>query len=219
MFDFLLETLSVLILLSAFALMANKRISSYIRTFRIQSISIALAAGIMGIQSSQAEGRFDFLIVCLLIVALKVVYIPHLLHKTYANVKYKVEKDFILNIPIMIIICCGLVLFSYFALASIEGLGQGLLNLQFVNSVSVIWIGLFFMISRKKAIGQIIGFLVIENGLYIAAMLSTNGMPLVVDLGIFLDMLTAVMIMGLMVFRINDKFDSIDIDKLNHLKG
>lgn len=219
MFDFLLETLSVLILLSAFALMANKRISSYIRTFRIQSISIALAAGIMGIQSSQAEGRFDFLIVCLLIVALKVVYIPHLLHKTYANVKYKVEKDFILNIPILIIICCGLVLFSYFALASIEGLGQGLLNLQFVNSVSVIWIGLFFMISRKKAIGQIIGFLVIENGLYIAAMLSTNGMPLVVDLGIFLDMLTAVMIMGLMVFRINDKFDSIDIDKLNHLKG
>jgi len=219
MFDFLLGTLSVLILLSAFALMANKRISSYIRTFRIQSISIALAAGIMGIQSSQAEGRFDFLIVCLLIVALKVVYIPHLLHKTYANVKYKVEKDFILNIPILIIICCGLVLFSYFALASIEGLGQGLLNLQFVNSVSVIWIGLFFMISRKKAIGQIIGFLVIENGLYIAAMLSTNGMPLVVDLGIFLDMLTAVMIMGLMVFRINDKFDSIDIDKLNHLKG
>ncbi|MGI6451080.1 MAG: hydrogenase [Desulfitobacteriia bacterium] len=219
MFDFILETLSVLILLSAFALMANKRISSYIRTFRVQSMLIALAAGIMGIQSLQAEGRFDFLIVCLLIITLKVVYIPHLLHKTYANVKYKVEKDFILNIPILILISCGLVVFSYFALATLEGLSESFWNLQFVNSVSVIWIGLFFMISRKKAIGQIIGFLVIENGLYIAAMLSTHGMPLIVDLGIFLDMLTAVMIMGIMVFKINDKFDSIDIDKLNRLKG
>lgn len=219
MFDFILETLSVLILLSAFTLMANKRISSYIRTFRIQSMLIALVAGIMGIESLRTEGRVDILIVCLLIIVLKVIYIPGLLHKTYSSVRYKVEKDFILNIPILILICSGLVVFSYFTLASIDGMDQGFFNLQFVNSVSVIWIGLFFMISRKKAIGQIIGFLVLENGLYVAAMLSTKGMPFVIDLGIFLDMLTFVMIMGIMVFKINDKFDSIDIDKLNHLKG
>lgn len=214
-----LETLSVLILLSSFVLMANKRINSYIKTFRIQSMLIALVAGIMGVKSLLTEGRFDILVVCLLIIILKVLYIPSLLHKTYANIKYKVEKDFILNIPILILVCCGLVAFSYFTLATGDGLNQSNFNIEFVNSVSVIWIGLFFMISRKKAIGQIIGFLVIENGLFITAMLSTQGMPFIVDLGIFVDLITAVLIMGIMVFRINEKFDSIDIEKLNKLKG
>ena len=75
------------------------------------------------------------------------------------------------------------------------------------------------MISRKKAIGQIIGFLVIENGLFITALFATQGMPFIIDMGIFVDLLSGVMIMGIMVFRINEKFDSISIDKLNNLRG
>jgi hydrogenase-4 component E len=215
----LLETLSVLILLSSFVLMANKRISSYIKSFRIQSMLIGLAAGVMGVRSLSDEGRWDILIVCILIVVLKVIYIPGLLNRTYASVRYKVEKDFILNIPILVLVCCGLVVFSYFTLATIDDSSQGMSNMQLVNSVSVIWIGLFFMISRKKAIGQIIGFLVIENGLYITAMLATQGMPFIVDLGIFIDLVTFVLIMGMLTFRINDQFDSIDTDQLNNLKG
>jgi hydrogenase-4 component E len=215
----ILETLSVFILLSAFILMANKRIKSYIKTFRIQSFLIAVAAGIVGVRSLFTDGRWDILVVCGLIIALKVIYIPNLLHKTYANVKYTVEKDFIFNIPILIIVCCGLVVFTYFTLTTVDGLSQGIFNVQLLNSVSVIWIGLFFMISRKKALGQIIGFLVIENGLYITAVLTTQGMPFIVDLGIFIDLLTFVMIMGIMTFRINDKFDSIDTNQLNNLKG
>jgi len=215
----LLETLSVLILLSSFVLMANKRISSYIKSFRIQSLLIALAAGVMGVRSILDEGRWDIMIVCILIVVLKVIYIPGLLNRTYASVRYKVEKDFILNIPILVLVCCGLVVFSYFTLVTIDGSSQGMSNMQLVNSVSVIWIGLFFMISRKKALGQIIGFLVIENGLYITAMLTTQGMPFIVDLGIFIDLVTFVLIMGMLTFRINDQFDSIDTDQLNNLKG
>jgi len=215
----LLETLSVLILLSSFVLMANKRISSYIKSFRIQSLLIALAAGIMGVRSLLDEGRWDIMIVCILIVVLKVIYIPGLLNRTYSSVRYKVEKDFILNIPILVLVCCGLVVFSYFTLTTIDSSSQGMSNMQLVNSVSVIWIGLFFMISRKKALGQIIGFLVIENGLYITAMLATQGMPFIVDLGIFIDLVTFVLIMGMLTFRINDQFDSIDTDQLNNLKG
>jgi hydrogenase-4 component E len=199
--------------------MSNKRISSYIKTFRIQSVLIAVATGSLGIKSIMEEGRFDVLIVCLIIVILKVIYIPRLLSKTNKNVEYTVEKDFIMNIPILVIICCGIVVFSYFSLSTIEGINEGTLNLQLVNTISVILIGLFFMISRKKAIGQIIGFLVIENGLFTTAMFATEGMPFVVDMGIFVDLLSAVMILGIMVYRINEKFESIDIGKLNRLKG
>lgn len=215
----LFDTLSVLILLSSFVLMANKRIKSYILTFRFQSVLIALGAGIMGVKSLMEEGRFDILIVCVVIVLLKVIYMPNLLAKVYANIEYRVQKDFILNIPMLVLICCGLVVFTYFSVSSIDGINEGLINMKVVNSISVILIGLFFMISRKKAIGQIIGFLELENGLYITAMFSTNGMPFIVDMGIFIDMLTAVMIMGIMVFRINEKYESIDIKKLNRLKG
>jgi len=217
--DNYLDVLSVLILFSSFILIANKRIKSYIKTFRLQSALIAVTAGIMGVNSLLVEGDYDILIVCIIIILLKVIYIPRLLHKTYGNVEYKVEKDFFFNIPILILICCGLVVFTYFTVSNISSLNEGHINLQVVNSFSLVLIGLFFMISRKKAIGQMIGFLVIENGIFTTAMFSTYGMPFIVDIGIFIDMITAILIMGIMVIQINEKFESIDINKLRNLKG
>jgi len=213
------DILSVLILFSSFVLISNKRIKSYVKTFRLQSVLIAVTVGIMGVKSLLEEGKYDILIVCLIIIALKVIYIPKLLNKTYGNVEYKVEKDFFFNIPILILVCCGLVVFVYFSVSNISGLNEGHINLQVVNSFSLVLIGFLFMISRKKAIGQIIGFLVMENGIFVTAIFSTHGMPFIVDIGIFIDMLTAVLIMGVMVIQINEKFESININKLKNLKG
>lgn len=180
---------------------------------------IALAAGIMGVKNLIQYGHVDLLIVCVIIIILKVLYIPKALNDTDAKVEYRVEKDFIQNIPTLIIVSCALIVFTYFSTAQIEGLSEGALNIQLVNALSIILIGLFFMISRKKAIGQIIGFLVIENGLFVTAMFVTDGMPFVVDMGIFIDLITAVLIMGIMVFRISEKFESVNTDKLKSLKG
>ncbi len=217
--DSYFDILSAMILLSSFLLVSHKRIKSYIKTFRLQSALIALTAGILGIDSFIKEGSFDILIVCFIIVLLKVIYIPRLLHKTYGGVGYRVEKDFYLNIPLLILICCALVVFSYFTLSGIGSLNGNHINLQVVNAFSVILIGFFFMISRKKAIGQMIGFLVIENGIFITAFFSTHGMPFIVDIGIFIDMITAILIMGIMVSRIDEKFESINLNKLKNLKG
>lgn len=214
-----LNLLSILILVSSFVLVANKRINSYIRTFRLQSLLLAVVAGILGISNLYHEGNFDILIVCMITIAIKVIYIPYLLKTTVKKVEYKVEKDFFLNIPISIIICFGLVVLTYFSVSTIEGIEDGNIRTYLVNAISVMLIGLFFMVSRRKAIGQIIGFLVIENGLFTAAILSTNGMPMIVELGIFFDVLTAVLIMGILVFRIKENFDSIDINKLRNLRG
>jgi hydrogenase-4 component E len=101
----------------------------------------------------------------------------------------------------------------------IEGLTDTDTVVYLVNSISVVLIGLFFMISRKKAIGQIIGFLLIENGIFMAAILATRGIPMIIELGIFLDVLTAVLIMGVLVYKINENFESIDINKLKKLRG
>jgi hydrogenase-4 component E len=214
-----LDALSVLILISSFVLMANKRIKSYIKTFRIQSIMIAFLTGIMGINSLLEKGNYDILVVCMVVIGIKVIYIPRLLNKTYKSVEYKVEKDFFMNIPILIMMCCFIVAFTYFSLSTTQEINTGYLNSRVVNSVSVILIGLLFMISRKKAIGQIIGFLVIENGIFVTALFAVNGMPFVVDIGILMDILVGVIIMGIMVFRIDEKFGTTDINQFNDLRG
>lgn len=213
-----LDFLSLLILASSFVLVASKRISSYIAVFRVQSLILAIAAGLLGIHNMFSGGFPDVLILCAFIVILKVFYIPRLLHNAYQKVAYRVEKDFFLNIPISILICAGLVLFTYFCFYNLEGLLSGHFKSYFINSLSVVLIGLYFMITRKKAIGQIVGFLVLENGMFTMAMLS-YGMPLIVDLGILVDLLTAVMIMEMLVYKINVTFSSIDINRLRKLRG
>ena len=214
-----LDALSVLLLVSAFILMGNKRIGSYIKTFQFQSVLVALVTGVIGINSFAEDGRIDVLIICAVVVGIKVLFIPYLLKKTYAQVAYRVEKDFFLNIPILVLICCLMVVFSYFSITETMGINTGTINNQIVNSFSVILIGLLFMISRKKAIGQIVGFLVIENGIFVTALFATHGMPFIVDMGILMDILVAVIIMGIMVFRIDEKFGSINVDNIKDLRG
>lgn len=218
--DPLLNIFSIGILISAFSLVASKRIMSYIRAFRIQSAILAAIAAIFSIYYLAEENRLEgIFIIFLLTVVFKVIYIPSMLKRISARVEYKVEKDFFINIPLSIIICCGLVIFTWYVVSKIPELSNGYNGSFMVQSVSVILIGLFFMISRKKAIGQIIGFLVLENGTFLTAILLTSGMPMIVEFGIFFDLLTAVLIMGIFVFRINETFEHIDINKLRNLRG
>lgn len=216
----MINLLSMLLLVSSFILVANKRINSYIKTFRLQSALLAIIAAIISVYHLISERRFDgIIIICLLTIGLKVIYIPNKLKSISEKVEYRVEKDFFINIPISIIICCGLVMLIWYVVSIVPEIKDIESRIYLTNSISVVLIGLFFMISRKKAIGQMIGFLVIENGTFLAAILTTSGMPMIVELGIFFDILTAVLIMGVFVFKINETFDSIDINKLRNLRG
>lgn len=219
MIDHYLHLLSISILLTAFLLVAGKRINSYIKTFRLQSFLLALAAGVLGFAPGTGHSRWEILIVAVLTVVIKVWYIPRLLGTTVQKVEYKVEKDFFLNIPTGILFCCGLVILSFAVVSKVEAIADIDMRIFLADSLAVVLIGLFFMTTRKKAVGQIIGFLVIENGLFTAALLSTHGMPMIVELGIFFDLLTAVLIMGILVFRINENFESINIEELKNLRG
>ena len=79
-------------------------------------------------------------------------------------------------------------------------------------------IGFFVMVNRRKALTQVLGLLSLENGLFLAAISLTYGMPLVVEIGIFFDVLVAVMVLGILVFRIGETFDSMDVSKLRKLR-
>jgi hydrogenase-4 component E len=87
-------------------------------------------------------------------------------------------------------------------------------------AITLLLIGFFLMFNRRKAITQVLALLTVENGVMLAAVaLTTYGMPLVVELGIFFDVMVAVMVLGLLVYRIRETFSSMDVSKLNELKG
>ena len=85
-------------------------------------------------------------------------------------------------------------------------------------AMGLIFVGLFVVVTRKKALTQIVGFLVMENGIALLAVLGTYGIPLIIELGVFLDVLMGFLVMQVFVYQIHDTFESIDVDQLSQLK-
>jgi hydrogenase-4 component E len=116
-------------------------------------------------------------------------------------------------------ICGGLTLLGYLVarpFTSLERLGNNTLAI----AITLVLTGFFLMFNRRKAISQVLALLTVENGVMLAAIaLTTYGMPLVVEFGIFFDVLVAVMILGILIYRIRETFASMDTSKLNQLKG
>ena len=86
-------------------------------------------------------------------------------------------------------------------------------------SFFMILVGLFIIISRRKAINQILGYLVLENGMYLFGIFMLQDLPLLVDLGVLLDAFAAVFVMGAVMYQINRTFDHMDVDQLDKLRG
>ena len=129
------------------------------------------------------------------------------------------EIDPLVNFPASMLVCGALTLLGYIVarpFTTLERLGHNTLAV----AITLVLTGFFLMINRRKAITQVLALLTVENGVMLAAVaLTTYGMPLVVELVIFFDVLVAVMVLGLLVYRIRETFASMDVAKLNQLKG
>ncbi len=86
------------------------------------------------------------------------------------------------------------------------------------TALSTVWTGLLLLVSRRKAVAQVIGFLVLENGVFVFGLLLSDFMPAMVEAGVLLDLLAAVFVMGIVMFHINREFSSLDTEKLSALK-
>lgn len=86
------------------------------------------------------------------------------------------------------------------------------------TSLSTVWTGLLLVVSRRKAVAQVLGFLVLENGVFVFGVLLTDFMPVMVEAGVLLDLFAAVFVMGIVMFQINREFSSLDTERLSALK-
>jgi len=211
------DLLATGILVTAFLIVSSKSLAFYVRLFALQSVLLGTLSLLIAIRYGEAH----ILTAAVLTFVVKSITIPIVLNRVIDRIRVRKEVDFSINITVSLIVCGALVILS-------NSVAQPILQVQRAGSlfttkvlpisIAVMLIGLFIMISRKKAVTQIIGLLTMENGLFLSGLSITHGMPLIVEVGIFFDILVAALILGLFVFRINKSFETIDIAAMRSLR-
>lgn len=205
---------SSLVLLMGIAILWRHSLQAYIDSFARQSLFFVLGIVNVAVFSRDPE----LFVVAALAFALKVLFIPRVLHRARRYVGADLEIKPFVNTPISIVIAGLLTLLAYAISQPIVGLTDLPTRAGIPLALAVVFVGLFIVVSRKSALTQIVGFLVLENGIALLAVLATYGIPLIVELGVFLDVLLGFLVMQVFVYRIRETFATIDVDQLQKLK-
>jgi hydrogenase-4 component E len=180
-----------------------------------------IALGLLALAVAYVADAPHIYVAAALTLVLKGGVIPWMLLYVMDKLRTEREVEPLLSIPLSLLICGGLTVVAFYITQPIIFSGGAITTITrdcLAISLAVVLIGFFTMISRKKAITQVMGMLTMENGLFLAAISVTYGMPLIVELGIFFDALVAVLIMGLFAFRIKRTFASVDTTVLRGLQ-
>ncbi len=211
----LITLLASIMLVLQLLLAIQRMLVMNIRLFALQSFLLAAIAAVVG----WTYNAWHVYVVAVLTLIGKVIFLPWLLQRLVRRIKIEQEILPFVNMPASMLICGALTVLGYVVarpFTSLERLGSNTLAV----AITLLLTGFFLMINRRKAITQVLALLTMENGVMLAAIaLTSYGMPLVVEIGIFFDVVIAVMVLGILVFRIRETFASMDVSKLNELKG
>ena len=207
--------MAALMLVLQLLLIPQRMLLTSIRLFAIQSLLLSAIAAVVAYNYNASH---VYVVAALTLIG-KVIFLPWLLKRLVNRIQIHREIEPLLNAPSSMLVCGGLTLLSSVVarpFSSLEKLGNNTLAI----ALTLLLTGFFLMINRRKALTQVLALLTVENGVMLAAVaLTTYGMPLVVELGIFFDVVVAVMVLGILVYRIRENFDSMDTGKLSQLKG
>jgi hydrogenase-4 component E len=202
-------------LVSLYLMVGQKALVVAIRLYGVQSLLL----GAVGVAVGLADHRAHLFVTAGLTIALKAVLIPWFLLRVIDRVGIRREIEPYLNVPASLLLCLGLTVVGYRVSLGMAGASRGVPHQVVGVALSMVLIGLFLMVTRRKALTQILALLTIENAVFLVAVGATSGMPLVVELGISFDVILAVLVLGVLVNRIVDRFESMDTSRLSSLKG
>ena len=206
--------LGAVLLMLAFGMISQRRILSLIQLFTLQGAVLVLATTVV----AYATNQHHLYLSAALTLVLKVLLIPYLLRRVIDRLNVRWDVETLINIPTTMLMGILIVIFSFNLVRPISHLSHVMASGTLGIALACVLLSFLMMITRAKAVPQVIGFLAMENGLFFAATSATYGMPMVVELGIALDVLIGVLIMGVFMFQIREQFDSLDIRHLEQLK-
>jgi hydrogenase-4 component E len=210
----LINLFAALLLLLAFAMLTQRRILSLINLFALQGFVLMLSTAVVAHSTHQSH----LYISAAITFALKVVLLPWFLHWLIRKLNVRWDVEPLINIPATMLIGIALVIFAFNLAAPISEIAGTITKSALGIATASILLSFLMMITRRKAVSQVIGFLAMENGLFFAATSATYGMPMVVELGILFDVLVGALIFGVFFFHIRETFESLDIHHLEKLK-
>ena len=210
----LLNMCAALLLLISFAMLAQRRVVNLVNLLALQGTLLLVATLLLAWRTRQPH----LYVSAALTLALKVVFLPWLLHRLIRRLEVYWDSESLLNIPATMLIGLAVVVFSFGLAQPISALASTATRNSIGIALAVVLLSFLTMITRRKAMSQVVGFLSMENGLFFGAMSATYGMPMVVEFGVALDVLVAVLVLGIFFFQIREQFDSLDLHHLEALR-
>ena len=216
----MITLMAAFVLVLQIAMVSQRWLITNIRVFAAQSFLLAGIANTIGYFNHAPH----LYIAAFLTFALKALLLPVWLERLVKKIDISQEITPVVNAPVSLLISGGLTTVGYVVAesfgrpeesASAASLGHNTLAV----AIALFLIGFFMMLNRRKALMQVLALLSLENGLFLAAISLTYGMPLIVELGVLFDLLVAVMVLGILVYHIQATFDSMDVSKLSRLRG
>ena len=199
--------IGALILLTAFMFLMQVRINSMLNTFILQSVLLSSAILVQALKTNDSE----LYISLTLTIASKVIFIPYLLRYFINKLNIRDKVADIKHPFLLLLSAIVLVLFCHHLSVAIGNI--------FAIAMSVMLLGMLLLITHRKAVSHVIGFMSMENGIFFAALTATkHGMPMAVELGIAFDVLVAAILFGVFFLQLRRSIDSLDVDRLSLLR-
>ena len=209
-----INLLAAILLLISFAMLSQRRIVGLITLFAWQGAALATSTALV----AWATGQHHLYYSAGLTLVLKVVAMPWFFFRLVRRLDADRDVEPMINIPTTMLIGIALVIFAFNLALPISAMSGTVMRSTLGIAMAMVLLAFLMMITRTKAIPQVIGFLAMENGLFFAATSATYGMPLVVELGVALDVLVGVLVLGIFFFQIRETFDSLDLKHMENLK-
>jgi hydrogenase-4 component E len=216
----MITMMAALVLVLQILMVSQRWLVTNIRAFGVQSFLLASIAATI----AHFNHAPHIYVVAALTLVFKAILLPLFLERLVAKIEIRQEIEPFINVPISVIISGLLTVLAYVVAESFQrpaeaagpaSLGHNTLAV----AIALFLIGFFMMVNRRKALTQVVALLCLENGLFLAAISLTYGMPLIVEAGIFFDVLVATLLLAILIFRIRETFDSMDVSRLSRLRG
>ncbi|HZP95677.1 MAG TPA: NADH-quinone oxidoreductase subunit K [Candidatus Limnocylindria bacterium] len=209
------DALAVALLAAALASVAMRGLVAGVWLLVVQSTLLALVAATIAV----ASGVGHMWAAAGLTLAVRAIAVPAVLFLVLGRVALRREMRPILTTRVALLAGVGLTLVAFSAAGRLELSAAYPAPRALPVSLSLTFIGVLLMATRRKAISQLIGLITVENGIFLSGLIATLGLPLFVEIGIFFDLLVAVGVTAVLTMRINEHFDTVNTDALRRLRG
>jgi len=204
------------LVLVSFMLLYQDRLYALINVFALHAIVLALSVAWQAL----AQGAPHLYVTAAIALGLKGIVIPLALHRIVARLGIHREVETVVGIGITMLAGMALVALSIMVMLRVTAdvSADPLAREDLAFALSVVLLGLLMMVTRRNAVSQVIGFMSLENGLILAAT-GARGMPLVVEISVAFSILIAFIVIGIFLFRIRERFDTVDLHALDRFRG